>query len=290
MSSRALKRAQKQKEEKERAQAEDGEHQDDDEDDGIIALTTQKSAFEMLADAQSDDGASSEEQESESGTPPVSSSQKNPERTVSRPKPKSKHKKRKKKSSGAEDESHESRNDDIDEVLNSLSIDNRQHGLSDSQDYHDEFRFQHLNLEPQHLHVENEMRRLFGRSVLKAENQDETRPRRAPGEMLTIPDAVSGLYSPYGMGLPAIVRKRNIFSHGSDQWPKSTSGGLGMEVEESQVHGVEKFRFTHNKAYQLVQGEFEASILTTEPQVMVGLLRENRKSYCLLLSTNHHMS
>ena len=290
MSSRALKRAQKGREEKERAQAEDEAHQDDDEDDSMIAPAKQKSAFEMLADAQSDNGASPEEQKSESEKPEASFSEDDPHKTDSRPKPNSKRKKKKKKGLKMENEAHESRNDNIDEILNSLSIEARRSGPGDSKDYPDQARFQHLSLEPQHLHVENEMRRLFGRSVLKAENQDEARSRRAPGEMLTIPDAVSGLYSPYGMGLPAIIRKRNIFSHGNEQWPKSTSGGLGMEVEEAQAQGVENFRFTHNKAYQLVQREFEASILTTEPQVMVGLLRENRKSTSHLMSTIHQKS
>lgn len=137
-----------------------------------------------------------------------------------------------------------------------------------------------LSIDTQHLQVANEMRRLFGRAAFQEdEHQSTTEQRRTQeGGVAGLAEAVSGRMAYGGPGLPAVLRRRNIFASGREDWPRSTGGGLGMEVVETKPGDITEYRFVHNAAYQGAQKEFHNCVAGMDPNSMVNLLRFNRKS------------
>ena len=173
--------------------------------------------------------------------------------------------------------------DDIDQALKSLSTPSKsQDQLPEHQSVAYEERIAPLlATNTQSLEVSNETRRLFGKAALSVDHEDEPQrnsrmQRIAQGEQVGLADAVRGEFSPFGYGLPAMVRRRNMFIQGKEGWPRAPGGGLGMEVEKRQG-GITTFRFTHNKVYQQAQKEFDMCVLSMDPSLMVNLLRFNRK-------------
>lgn len=127
------------------------------------------------------------------------------------------------------------------------------------------------------------MKRLFGRAAFH-DDEDAAVPRARVriGESASLSEAVSGKYSQGGPGLSSMLRRRNIFVHGSESWPRATGGGLGMEVVDRRPGGIVEYRFSHNAAYQYSQHEFQACVQAMDPGLMVNLLRANRTSAILV--------
>lgn len=241
--------------------------------------------------AGSDDG---EDAEVSMKSPPVESSEK--------PKTKSKSKKKKNKKKGKASEqadtpakgsqasTKEPQLDEIDLALKSLSTTTK--GGSDVPlaakiDEANLQLYRLLAVESKHLNALNEMKRLFGNVVL--ENEDEAAGaaapprRRARAQNLDLGGALAGRHSPAsrGQGLAGLALRRNPFILGKEEWPKATSGGLGMELVEKLEDGTTEFRFVHNTIYQDVQRQFQTCVESMDPQRMIVLLQHNRKTSLL---------
>ena len=177
--------------------------------------------------------------------------------------------------------------DDIDVALQSLSVQSGQ-SVGDTQarklndDYQEMYRI--LSIHTKYLNALNEMRRLFGNVVLEGENEGAGAPnagrRRGRGpQQLDLGGALAGRNSPvsHGQGLAGLALRRNVFMLGKEEWPKATGGGLGMAVENKDDLGTVTYRFVHNPAYQDVQTQFESCVESMDPQRMFQLLQFNRK-------------
>ena len=143
-----------------------------------------------------------------------------------------------------------------------------------------------LGVESKLLNALNEMKRLFGNVVLEGDGEGLGTPipgrRRSRGlQQLDLGEALASRHSPVsrGQGLTGLALRRNVFMAGREEWPKATSGGLGMEVVEKQRNGSTLYRFVHNKYYQDVQSQFESCVASMEPQRLVRLLQFNRKIF-----------
>lgn len=134
-----------------------------------------------------------------------------------------------------------------------------------------------LAIDTQHLQVGNEMRRLFGKAAFEAEQDENAQARsRRPhneGDQFGLAEAVAGRNSHAGAGLPQMIRRRNVFVQGKEEWPKASGGGLGMDIVETDASGIVEYTFVHNKQYQSAQQEFDTCVLTMDPNLMVNLLR-----------------
>ena len=141
-----------------------------------------------------------------------------------------------------------------------------------------------LATDSKNLNALNEMKRLFGNAILEGENEEAGTPgfgrRRGRGPQPgDLGGALAGRNSPVskGQGLAGLALRRNVFMLGKEDWPKATSGGLGMEVVEKAWDFTTEYRFVHNSAYQDVQRQFDVCVESLNPQRMIQLLQFNRE-------------
>ncbi|KAF2872280.1 transcriptional repressor TCF25-domain-containing protein [Massariosphaeria phaeospora] len=298
MSSRALRRAQRELEE--RQQLESAGQQDDvpDSDEDVVPPTQPKpSLFAMLNDTGDDDADESAEEEHDtsqdigavSSEPPANKSNK------------SRKKKKKGKGPAKPQESEptltSSRNgsdlDEIDRALLALKTSDpssarhtdHPHATIDEEKQQ---LYSALAVDTQHLHAANEMRKLFGRAAVNGGPDDEPgRARqRGRGQQEGIAAVVAGRNAPANRNLASLGLRRNIFIQGKEEWPRATSGGLGMEVVKKRDDGSIEYRFVHNVTYQSVQGEFDTCVASMDPDRMVQLLQFNPYHISTLLQVS----
>lgn len=291
MSSRALRRAQKELEERRHLEklAQENE-QDDESEEEEPAPTSQSKAslFAMLGDENNDDDDDYDEdddndaQELKEDYKPVAS------------KPSKKSKKKKKKGKAKEKEHVPESNqglsskltsdmDDIDRALLALNLSTQ--GVSSGTDdpltnsISEELKqaYAALAVNTQHLHAANEMRKLFGRAAFQNDDEQPVRQRVARGQQQR---------NAPGNRNPTIGLRRNIFIQGKEDWPRATLGGLGMEVVEKRNDGTVEYRFVHSTSYQAVQKEFETCVASMDPQRMVRLLHFNPSHISTLLQVS----
>jgi len=182
--------------------------------------------------------------------------------------------------------------DEIDRALHSLSLSTSQSKASGAssqltEPISEEMQelFSALSIDTQHLHSSNEMRRLFGRAALAGNNEAEAAggrrrgrgPQQAGIAGAGIAGAVTGRNAPGGRNLASLGLRRNIFIQGKEEWPRATSGGLGMEIVEKKKDGTVEYRFVHNVSYQDTQRQFESCVASMDPNRMIQLLQLNRK-------------
>ena len=171
--------------------------------------------------------------------------------------------------------------DEIDAALKELSASNhRKAGTSQAENaqHHsgiDPKSLEALAIDIHHLNVRNEMKRLFG--DISFDDPEDAQRQASPGDQIGLAEAVKGVNSASGSGLPSVLLRRNIFVQGKEDWPKASGGGLSMEIEETQEDGAILFRFVHSKIYQSAQREFDTCVQTMDPSLMVSLLRFSRK-------------
>jgi hypothetical protein len=286
MSSRALRRLQKQQEEERALQAAQAQEAAESSDEEVAAPAKQtKSAFAFLDQAEEDN----DEDHDDDDEPAVDAKTRSTLPKASKPsvtdspQPKTSKKKKKKKSKGdgtgsgapkpADDE-------DIDAVLASLahqSGSTTKDGQTTSQQT-DEYAL--LSIETQHLHAINEMRRLFGRDAIHERPRQPQPNIRRRGQRM----------QQEGRGFPAVSLKRNIFVQGKEEWPRATTGGLGMEiVSKDPTSGVTEYRFVHSTAYQETQRQYELAVASMDPQRLVVLLQQNPYHIATLLQVSEIM-
>lgn len=294
MSSRALRRLQKESEHQQRAK----NHNDISSSDEEPTKPKAQNLFDMLGDADDED-LGSEPKESVPDDQDVATQTKSPDAQPSSGKKKKKRKKaqnkHKEKSSNLNEmvetaiksKKNTDQLDEIDRALQSLSTKPKDASSIISNPKADEEYLQScrmLSIDSKQLNALNEMKRLFGNAVLDGDKEEAeaaapTRRRGRGPQQLDLGGALAGRNSPAskGQGLAKLALRRNVFMVGKEEWPKATSGGLGMEVTKKWDDGTIEYRFVHNSGYQDVQRQFEVCVESMDPQRMIQMLQFNRK-------------
>jgi hypothetical protein len=297
MSSRALRRAQQELEERQRieklSQLED-EGADEDEDD-VVPLPAKSSMFALLGEAETAPDQEDKDEEEAEEAEPVAVQHKAPRKN------KKKNKKGKNKGktaatnpkqSGSADSKLNSGLDDIDRALLALKVkDTASHGGEDASQQHAHINeemtqlFSVLSVDTQHLHAANEMRKLFGRAAVQANNHEDEGARRQGRRHGGVGQALGAMNALGHRNTPLSLR-RNIFIQGKEDWPRATTGGLGMEVVLKRNDGTVEYRFVHNTAYQSVQRQFDTCVASMNPDRMIQLLQFNPYHIATLLQVS----
>lgn len=305
MSSRALRKAQREREEQEQLEKLQQQEEEDDDEEEYVAAPTKKSAFAMLGEENEDDDDGAEEPEDEGG---VAIAEEPEQATPAKaPSKKKKKKKAKGKSGGATPGTpaqqtsgqKEEPMDEIDAALKQLSTSgngagNTAGGVNEATNEASKL----LAIDTHHLHAQNEMRRLFGRAALEQGNDDDG--QGAPGnvggnrrqqrrvQQVGLAQALRGQRGQGGRagGLASLGLRRNIFVQGKEEWPVATGGGLGMEVVDKKADGTVEYRYVHNRAYQDVQSQFESCVASMDPNRLVVLLQHNPYHISTLLQVS----
>ncbi|KAK8158768.1 Nulp1-pending protein-like protein [Phyllosticta citrichinensis] len=272
MSTRALRKAQRELEEKKRLE----ELAADDESEEEV-VQPKASMFAMLGGEDEDE----DEEEQEQEDPQKESEEETPKPKASN----SKKKKKKKAKSGKTADETPSTMDEIDRALQSLSVtESKQTSDEPQQDPASQELFRLLSIDSQSLHAQNEMRKLFGRAALERDNEEPVGRQRGRGRQMGLANAVAGRNA--RGGLASLGLRRNIFVQGNEEWPRATSGGLSMEVVEKRADGSVEYRYAHSRAYQDVQRQFETCVASMDPQRLVQLLQFNPYHISTLLQVS----
>ncbi|OMP83374.1 hypothetical protein BK809_0004755 [Diplodia seriata] len=301
MSARALRKLQRELEEKKQLEqlAADNDADNESEEEQPTARPAKASMFAMLG-AEEDEEEDEDEKQEPQDTPEA------PEESEEEaPKPKApsakKNKKKKKKAKAAKqatdtptkEQSAPSELDEIDLALQSLKVgrseDKGKSAEESAADAAAQELYKLLAVDTQGLHAQNEMRKLFGRAALENRSDDEPagRGRRGRGaQQLGLAQAVAARNIPGGQGFASLGLRRNIFIQGKEEWPRATSGGLGMEIVEKRADGTVEYRFIHSTAYQDVQRQFESCVASMDPNRLVQLLQFNPYHISTLLQVS----
>ncbi|KAF1358821.1 Nulp1-pending protein-like protein [Lizonia empirigonia] len=266
MSSRALRRAQKELEERELQAKLAQSQQDEDESEDDIAPKPQAkpSLFAMLGDAGDDEDEDDEDEDEDEPDEPI------PKPTIdTTPK-----------------DATDAGLDDIDQALLALKVTSSgkkgsHESLTPAISAEAQQLFSALTIDTTHLHAANEMKKLFGRTALQHVDDDEPRQRQQQG----IAARVNGRHQP-GSRLTGLSLRRNMFVQGKEEWPRATSGGLGMDVVEKRADGSVEYRFVHNTSYQETQRQFGVCVASMDPERMVQLLHTNPYHISTLLQVS----
>ncbi|PYH71442.1 transcriptional repressor TCF25 family protein [Aspergillus vadensis CBS 113365] len=309
MSSRALRKLQKQREQELQLAQLEQENDDSSDEEPVVRPSKPKlNAFDLLNSVDDDD---EDEQESEieaeiEEPEPVTQPKEEVPAPAPAPKPaapgKKNKKNKKKKKAGAKSGAHAASPeatglDDIDKALKDLAV-NPKHpahsgGSAAAEDRDAGFPKTPealLAIDPRCLNATNEMRKLFGNVVLENFDQDTGSGRRRDRgrETLDLGQALTGRYSPAsrGQSLAGVTQRRNVLMQGRDEWPRSPSGGLGMELVEKLQNGSTMYKIVHNSSYTDVQRQFDMCVESMDPQRMIHLLQYNPYHISTLLQVS----
>ncbi|KAK3702039.1 hypothetical protein LTR37_015153 [Vermiconidia calcicola] len=304
MSSRALRKAQREREEQDRLSKVEGAAQEDGDEDDVLTQPAKKSAFAMLGEEEDEAEDEGTEAKGEHNNSDAQQILREPA-TESVPKPSTKKKKRKKKGKsggGTPSKEHaveDEQMDEIDKALEQLSTNGNASlaaTTASGVDRETEEVSKLLSIDTSHLHAQNEMRRLFGRAALEQQDDDEQPQNAAAGgnrrqqrrvQQVGLAQALRGQQGGGRQGgLAAMALRRNIFIHGKEEWPNATGGGLGMEVEEKRADGTILYRYVHNTAYLDVQRQFSIAVESMDPNRLILLLQQNPYHIATLLQVS----
>lgn len=293
MSTRQLRKLQKQRELEQAKLREETAADEEESDDEPVSFQQNKgSLFANLAALE--DEAEDEDEEAENE--PGEAKEEDIEVPATAPPKKAKKSKKKKKAKKGKEsdaphpvDSVEAGSDEIDAALEALNISKgpAQSGAPSEGKLDPGFEriCKLLGVNSQHLKVANEMRNLFGReAILNNDDAGGAIPRggrrrdRAQRRQVDLETALKGHHPP-GKGLPEMVLRRNPFIQGKDDWPKATTGGLTLGIEEDRrnVDGTVVFKFVHDTTYQTVQRQFHVFVEIGNPDNLIGLLMKNRR-------------
>ncbi|KAF1967578.1 Nulp1-pending protein-like protein, partial [Bimuria novae-zelandiae CBS 107.79] len=304
MSSRALRRAQRELEEKkqleilEQEKAQNEEESEEEDEPILVKAQAKPSLFSMLGDAGDDDEEEDGEiEEEEKASEPAAKTE---IQVTPAPKTSKKGKMKKKKGKGKSNTPAPEKTptsakavpglDEIDQALLALNLSssaksNGEDEPSSAASEEMQQLFSVLAVDTQHLHAANEMRKLFGRAAVQG-NHDEDQPARNRRQQGGIAAAFAGRNQPGGRNLASLGLRRNIFVQGKEEWPRATLGGLGMEMVEKRSDGTVEYRFVHNTTYQSVQREFETCVGSMDPERMIQLMHFNPYHISTLLQVS----
>ncbi|OJJ47496.1 hypothetical protein ASPZODRAFT_130994 [Penicilliopsis zonata CBS 506.65] len=306
MSSRAIRKLQKLREQELQQSSLGAEKDNDDssEDEMVTRPSKPKfNAFDLLNTAEEEDDDDDEEAGVQE-TVTLQPEPRSPTATPTEPSKKKKKKKKKKKANASGKflpaNSDDAELDEIDRALQELATDGRSSQaaaqstaatVSEREDYPMSLE-ELLSVEPKFLNAMNEMRKLFGNVVLEnfdqPQNEGTGRRRERNRETVDLGQALTGRYSPAsrGQSLAGVTLRRNFLMQGKGEWPRAPSGGLGMEVVESLASGTTVYRILHNAAYQDVQRQFELCVESMDPQRLIHLLQYNPYHISTLLQVS----
>ena len=303
MSSRALRKLQKEQEQEKQQQARNDESaRSEESEDDLAPAPKAINAFDLLNEAENEengenedvgvDGSDEEDLNKNTGQGKDEPASSNTAKT--RAKNKKKKKNKKKGKDGDQPTTAPPQLDEIDLALQSLSTksaDDPSVSVKAEIDEANAHLFRLLAVESKHLNALNEMKRLFGNVVM--ENEDDApaggpRRRGRGPQHLDLGGALAGRNNPAsrGQGLAGLALRRNPFILGREEWPKAGSGGLGMELVEKLEDGTVEFRFVHNSIYQDVQRQFEVCVESMDPQRMITMLQYNPYHVSTLLQVS----
>ncbi|KEY66914.1 hypothetical protein S7711_06864 [Stachybotrys chartarum IBT 7711] len=283
MSTRQLRKLQKQRE---LAQASEGAKEDreaSDESDELVRPAP-KPRVSLFAALGGEDEEEEEEEEADAGEEVRKDSTDLTQPQTTEPAKRSKKKKKKKKKAAtttavavsAEPEATDE--DEIDKAIKELQINKSQNAAAAGTDTPSHRTNELLKINTYHLKALNEMRNLFGREAMEAadaeEAQENTRRRR--GAVNRQVDLETYLREPPGAKkLPEVTLRRNIFIQGRDHWPRQTSGGLSLkEVRQAPDGSWTEYAFCHEKDYDAMQTTFFAMVQMGDPMRLVHMLKE----------------
>ena len=287
MSSRAIRRAQQEREKLNTQSEPKVANESSSEEDTPYAPKKGPSAFELLQQQQEDAEQSGEavDEIEQNECDDVEENKPSQLQPGSKSKRKRKKKRKVKDVEGNEVQRQQREMDEIDVALRELSTsgkgskDARPAGESQELSESDQGTFDVLAVDLSHLHVRNEMRRLFGDISFNDNSSENSRRGGQVDEHVGLAEAVKGVNSASGAGLPSVIRRRNIFIQGKEEWPKASGGGLSMEIERTESDGTTWFKFVHNETYLHAQSSFASCVESMDPILMVNLLRFNRMPY-----------
>ncbi|KAJ5257200.1 hypothetical protein N7478_013304 [Penicillium angulare] len=299
MSSRAIRKLQKLREQ----ELHEAEQQDDSSDDDAPRPTKSKfNAFDLLNAGNDDDDNDEEEPDEELAAPEVQTPEPTPEPTTPKSANKKKKKKKAKKAPAVTELAKgkkEAELDEIDRALKDLAVKGSSSNgndpsvsLTSSQGVSfpkttDEL----LSIESKFLNPTNEMRRLFGNVALENFDDDAGSGRRRDRnreETVDLGRALTGRYSPAsrGQSLAGVTLRRNVLMQGKDEWPRAPSGGLGMEVTEKLSSGDVLYKILRNAAYTDIQNQFDLCVESMDPQRLIQHLQYNPYHISTLLQVS----
>ncbi|WEW55416.1 hypothetical protein PRK78_000847 [Emydomyces testavorans] len=150
-----------------------------------------------------------------------------------------------------------------------------------------------LAIDPRKLDAMNEMRRLFGSAVVGnryTENREGSPSwrRNTNRQALDLGRALTGQFNPAsrGQGPSGMALRKNVLMQGKDEWPQATSGGLGMEIVKKKPSGVTEYKLVHNAAYTDVQRQFAICVESMQPERMIEHLQSNPYHISTLLQVS----
>jgi tetratricopeptide (TPR) repeat protein len=293
MSSRALRKLQREQEEQRRlaaAQAEDAAAQDSSDDEPQITRPAPKNAFDMLEGGQEDDldddddngtgiatPATDSTQPTQPGTPSIS----NPSST----KPKKKKRKPKKKPKEPPEKAAKPESNDEDEVDRALKAiaakSNTPDGLpttSSPEVGWETAATKLLGVVTKNLNPINEMKSLFGNvAIEESESRTNRNPRQREVNEQGGMDLGTALLGRNNIAsrrkeLGALANRRNCLMRGKEEWPLASSGGLSMQHVPDNMAIEKRYNFVHNNAYKESQWNFQMAVESMDPQRMMSLL------------------
>lgn len=298
MSSRQLKKLQKQKE---LLRLQNLADEDASSEEDVAPPKPRASAFagfaalgeENEADSENEDKNGDEEEEQEVEAAPAE-----PLPTPAKKSKKSKKKKKAKKAGATTEQATdpaEDGEDEIDRALKELNIQrtSQQARQQDAQTMYDVQLARLLSISFDHLKVINELRAMFGQETIdsvrnqdEAETRDERRRNRRGGPRQIQMDMETFLKGRPGEKIPDVVLRKNPFMQGKEDWPKASAGGLKMEaVTDERVEPTE-YRFSHDKAYGMLEVQFYSLVDMMDPMRIVHFVHANPYHVNALIQTS----
>ncbi|TQV94732.1 Nulp1-pending protein [Cordyceps javanica] len=293
MSSRQLRKLQKQREleevlDKQGNESDRGEESDD---EPAPAARPKPNLFAALGGDDEVD-AEADDDEDDDGGAIIESATSEAKPQVSGKKKKKKKKSKKKATAAAAADDQQaaggSEEDEIDKALKALKLANAGKGTSE-QDEENQRRAVAANsilqINTYHLRAINEMRNLFGREVIESANAEEERQQQEQQQQLLRGrgghaalqvDLETFLRSqpPNAKKLPEVSLRRNIFVQGRDHWPAQSAGGLTMRETARAADGSStEYAYLHEGDYDALQIFFFACVQVGDPMRMVNLLK-----------------
>ncbi|KAK2002509.1 DUF654-domain-containing protein [Colletotrichum falcatum] len=282
MSSRQLRKLQKQRELEQLQEAKPAADTSSDDEPEPAIIKPRQSLFAALGGGEDEDDDDDDDEEKHATKQEEVQQEPEPE-VVSQP-AKKKNKKKKKKAKKAPTQDQPAKvsvddEDEIDRALKELSIArNVDSAASDNLAQRSRDVDELLQINTQCLRSINEMRALFGKEAIQAAHEEERaeqeaarRAQRGPNQQVDLETALRG--DPRKK-LPEVSLRRNVFIQGKDTWPRATAAGLVMKEIRKGSDGLTEFAFVHEQAYDNVQIMFFSCVQLGDPMQMVQLLMQ----------------
>lgn len=287
MSSRQLRKLQKQRELEATNDPPKDSADDSSEDEDTSPAPAVKPRASLFAALGGDGDDQAEDDEPEDNEPQKSQEEASPQ--PAQPLKKSKKKKKKKAkakaaAAGMGEEEEEAGEDEIDKAMKELNITSqRRDGDEDDGDVGSSQTHrinELLSINTYHLKAINEMRNLFGRDVIEsanAEEEAESNRRRGGGRaaaqrQVDLETFLRG--PPNQKRLPEVSLRRNVFIQGREHWPRATAGGLMMKTLGPTGDGGVEYVYEHDVEYDAVQAFFFRCVGIGDPMRIVYMLQK----------------